>query len=65
MKGIDGRNAFGVHIEICNNLNLFGKQNRKILIVKSLVFLGKVAEGISSIFEKADKGEHARAYIRT
>ena len=62
---IDSRDAFAVHIEICNGLNLFGNKNRKILIAKSLVFIGKVAEGISSIFEKADKANTTeRTHVR-
>ncbi|OHE74265.1 MAG: hypothetical protein A2007_01890 [Verrucomicrobia bacterium GWC2_42_7] len=44
MKCIDCRDALGVHFEICNGLNLFGNQNRKILIAKLLAFIGKVTE---------------------
>ncbi|OHE72533.1 MAG: hypothetical protein A2007_01425 [Verrucomicrobia bacterium GWC2_42_7] len=41
---LENRGAFAFHIEMCNDLNLFGDKICKILVAKSLVFLGKVAE---------------------
>ncbi|OHE72585.1 MAG: hypothetical protein A2007_05830 [Verrucomicrobia bacterium GWC2_42_7] len=49
---IESRGAFAVHIERCNDRILFGYKICKILVAKSLVFLGKVAENLLFYLKK-------------
>ena len=49
---IESRGAFAVHIERCNDRILFGDKICKILVAKSLVFLGKVAENLLFYLKK-------------